>query len=79
MWSRRSRPKACIAELTLVPGKLETVLTREAHCEELAKQHVRSQDFIFLSRGTHYPVALEGALKLKEVSYIHAVVIRRGR
>jgi glucosamine--fructose-6-phosphate aminotransferase (isomerizing) len=64
--------KACIAELTLVPGKLETLLTREEHCEELAKQYVHSQDFLFLGRGIHYPVALEGALKLKEVSYIHA-------
>ena len=64
--------KACIAELTLVPGKLETLLTREEHYEELAKPHGRSQDFIFLGRGIHYLVAPEGALKLREVSYIHA-------
>ena len=38
----------------------------------MAKQYVRSQDFLFLGRGIHYPIALEGALKLKEVSYIHA-------
>jgi glucosamine--fructose-6-phosphate aminotransferase (isomerizing) len=61
-----------ITELTLVPGKLETLLTHEEDCEELAKQYVRSQDFLFLGRGIHYPVALEGALKLKEISYIHA-------
>ncbi len=61
-----------IAELTRLPGKLETILTREEECEELAKQYVRSQDFLFLGRGIHYPVALEGALKLKEISYIHA-------
>jgi len=41
-------------------------------CEELAKQYVRAQDFLFLGRGIHYPIALEGALKLKEISYIHA-------
>jgi glucosamine--fructose-6-phosphate aminotransferase (isomerizing) len=61
-----------IQELTLVPGKLETLLTHEEDCEELAKEYVRSQDFLFLGRGIHYPVALEGALKLKEISYIHA-------
>jgi glucosamine--fructose-6-phosphate aminotransferase (isomerizing) len=61
-----------ITELTLIPGKLETLLTHEEDCEELAKEYVRSQDFLFLGRGIHYPVALEGALKLKEISYIHA-------
>jgi glucosamine--fructose-6-phosphate aminotransferase (isomerizing) len=61
-----------ITELTLVPGKLETLLTHEEECEELAREYVRSQDFLFLGRGIHYPVALEGALKLKEISYIHA-------
>jgi glucosamine--fructose-6-phosphate aminotransferase (isomerizing) len=61
-----------ITERTLVPGKLETLLTHEEDCEELAKEYVRSQDFLFLGRGIHYPVALEGALKLKEISYIHA-------
>jgi glucosamine--fructose-6-phosphate aminotransferase (isomerizing) len=61
-----------ITELTRVPGKLESLLTREEDCEELAKQYVRAQDFLFLGRGIHYPVALEGALKLKEISYIHA-------
>ncbi|HSB76952.1 MAG TPA: glutamine--fructose-6-phosphate transaminase (isomerizing), partial [Terriglobales bacterium] len=61
-----------IHQLTLVPGKLETLLTHEEDCEELAKEYVRSQDFLFLGRGIHYPVALEGALKLKEISYIHA-------
>src|SRR6202011_4280311 len=40
--------------------------------EDLAKEYSRSQDFLFLGRGIHYPIALEGALKLKEISYIHA-------
>jgi glutamine---fructose-6-phosphate transaminase (isomerizing) len=59
-------------ELTRLPGKLEHLLTREQECEELAKEYVRAQDFLFLGRGIHYPIALEGALKLKEISYIHA-------
>ncbi len=61
-----------IDELIKLPGKLENLLTRDAEVEELAKQYSRSQDFLFLARGIHYPIALEGALKLKEISYIHA-------
>jgi glutamine---fructose-6-phosphate transaminase (isomerizing) len=61
-----------VFELTRLPGKLEHVLTQEGACEELAKEYSRAQDFLFLGRGIHYPIALEGALKLKEVSYIHA-------
>ena len=64
--------KAEVHELTRLPGKLEQILTHEEACEELAKQYSRAQDFLFLGRGIHYPIALEGALKLKEVSYIHA-------
>jgi glucosamine--fructose-6-phosphate aminotransferase (isomerizing) len=61
-----------VHELTLIPGKIEHLLTHDRACEDLAKQYVRAQDFLFLGRGIHYPIALEGALKLKEVSYIHA-------
>jgi glucosamine--fructose-6-phosphate aminotransferase (isomerizing) len=61
-----------VHELTLLPGKIEHLLTHDQTCEDLAKQYVRAQDFLFLGRGIHYPIALEGALKLKEVSYIHA-------
>jgi glutamine---fructose-6-phosphate transaminase (isomerizing) len=64
--------KDLVHELTRIPGKLEHLLTHEEDCEDLAKQYVRSQDFLFLGRGIHYPIALEGALKLKEISYIHA-------
>jgi glutamine---fructose-6-phosphate transaminase (isomerizing) len=64
--------RAAVHELTRIPGKLEHLLTREEECEDLAKQYVRAQDFLFLGRGIHYPIALEGALKLKEISYIHA-------
>jgi len=61
-----------VQELTRIPGKLEHQLTHEQDCEDLAKEYVRVQDFLFLGRGIHYPIALEGALKLKEISYIHA-------
>ncbi len=64
--------RVAVEELTRIPGKLENILTHDEDCEELAKQYVRSQDFLFLGRGIHYPIALEGALKLKEISYIHA-------
>ena len=61
-----------LAELRMIPGKLETLLGRDQEVEDLAKQFQRAQDFLFLGRGIHYPIALEGALKLKEISYIHA-------
>jgi glutamine---fructose-6-phosphate transaminase (isomerizing) len=61
-----------VQELTRIPGKLEHLLTRDEDCEDLAKEYGRAQDFLFLGRGIHYPIALEGALKLKEISYIHA-------
>ena len=64
--------QAAVQELTHIPGKLEQILTHDEACEELAKTYVRAQDFLFLGRGIHYPIALEGALKLKEISYIHA-------
>ena len=61
-----------ITELVRIPGKLEALLSHDEECEDLAKLYSRSQDFLFLGRGIHYPIALEGALKLKEISYIHA-------
>jgi glutamine---fructose-6-phosphate transaminase (isomerizing) len=63
---------ALVQELMLLPGKLEHVLQQNAHIEELARKLYRATDFLFLGRGVHFPIALEGALKLKEVSYIHA-------
>jgi glucosamine--fructose-6-phosphate aminotransferase (isomerizing) len=64
--------RAAMLELTRIPGKLENILTRDEACDELAKRYQRARDFLFLGRGIHYPIALEGALKLKEISYIHA-------
>ena len=59
-------------ELTRVPHKIEAILQRDPEIEELARQFFRYTDFLYLGRGIHYPIALEGALKLKEISYIHA-------
>jgi len=64
--------KQAIHQLALIPGKLEQILTHDEACAELAKTYIRVHDFLFLGRGIHYPIALEGALKLKEISYIHA-------
>ena len=61
-----------VQELIRLPGKLETVLSRDAIYEDLVKKLFRAQDFLYLGRGVHFPIALEGALKLKEISYIHA-------
>lgn len=60
-------------ELSTIPHKIEHLLkTQEKHIEQLAHKYHRAQDFLYLGRGVHYPIALEGALKLKEISYIHA-------
>ena len=59
-------------ELFLIPGKLEAILTADSQYEDLARMLFKSTDFLYLGRGIHYPIALEGALKLKEISYIHA-------
>ncbi|MGA2895994.1 MAG: glutamine--fructose-6-phosphate transaminase (isomerizing) [Acidobacteriaceae bacterium] len=62
-----------VAELNKIPGKLEEVLRAvDDQCAILARVFSTSNDFLFLGRGIHYPIALEGALKLKEISYIHA-------
>src|SRR6201996_732127 len=64
---------AVVDELSRIPGKIEEVLRqRDAQCRELAKLFASASDFLFLGRGIHFPIALEGALKLKEISYIHA-------
>ncbi len=62
-----------IEELSRIPGKIEEVLrARSAQCEALARDFSTARDFLYLGRGIHFPIALEGALKLKEISYIHA-------
>jgi len=60
------------SELFSLPGKIETVLKLDKEIEILAERFADKQHALFLGRGTHYPIAMEGALKLKEISYIHA-------
>jgi len=61
-----------ITELELIPGKVEKVLQTNKQIEEIAKEFKDVSNFLYLGRGYNFPVALEGALKLKEISYIHA-------
>ena len=51
---------------------MERILEGAKHIEDISKSLFRQRDFLFLARGIHFPIALEGALKLKELSYIHA-------
>src|SRR6266581_657534 len=66
--------RTLMQEFTRIPHKIETVLQADesGFYENLARQFFRYTDFLYLGRGIHYPIALEGALKLKEISYIHA-------
>jgi glucosamine--fructose-6-phosphate aminotransferase (isomerizing) len=65
--------KTLLEGLSLLPGKVSDALAAaDSVCEQLAKTYSTARDFLFLGRGIHYPIALEGALKLKEISYIHA-------
>jgi glucosamine--fructose-6-phosphate aminotransferase (isomerizing) len=59
-------------ELLTLPDKIEQVLARNDEIEKIAKELFKAKDFLYLGRGIHFPIALEGALKLKEISYIHA-------
>ena len=64
--------KKIVQEMSRLPHKMEAVLQRDEEYEALGRQFFRHSDFLYLGRGIHYPIALEGALKLKEISYIHA-------
>lgn len=59
-------------DMERIPDLVQEVLTRTERVQELAKKYAHAKNFLFLGRGINYPVALEGALKLKEISYIHA-------
>ena len=69
---RKEELRRWIEELLALPGKTESALQSSDQCRQLADQFHRSEDFLFLGRAIHYPIAMDGALKLKEVSYIHA-------
>lgn len=64
--------QARLADLLELPRKLEETLELDSYIEELAREFAGARDFLYMGRGNLYPIALEGALKLKEISYIHA-------
>jgi len=64
--------RKALTDLTELPHKMERILENSKRIEDISKGLFRQQDFLFLARGIHFPIALEGALKLKELSYIHA-------
>ncbi|MBW4545343.1 MAG: glutamine--fructose-6-phosphate transaminase (isomerizing) [Symplocastrum torsivum CPER-KK1] len=76
-WQRQSLPASRIKEILVglrqLPAQIELILeSQERYIEELTHEFAETKDFIFLGRGINFPIALEGALKLKEISYIHA-------
>ena len=66
------RGKEIIEALRALPGQVKQILDRASEIEALAEEFKRAQNFLYLGRGYNFPTALEGALKLKEISYIHA-------
>jgi glucosamine--fructose-6-phosphate aminotransferase (isomerizing) len=66
------RGRQLLSDLVALPALVKEALGREKLIERVAKKYGQAQDFLYLGRGINYPVALEGALKLKEISYIHA-------
>lgn len=66
------RERLLARALAVLPEKIEAALTTERLCESLAQKHAHAAGFLFLGRRIHFPVASDGALKLKETSYIHA-------
>ena len=64
--------RALVMELIAIPGLMATALKQSKKIEKVAYDMSKVKDVLFLGRGTSYPMALEGALKLKELSYIHA-------
>lgn len=67
-----TRFRSLLYELEAIPQKIEQVLESDAYIQEIAKIYKDAKNFLYLGRGYGYPIALEGALKLKEISYIHA-------
>ena len=63
---------AMLNELAAVPDKIEAILAKAEEIKEITERYINRENWLFLGRGVNYPVAMEGALKLKEISYIHA-------
>ena len=66
------RGRRLVSDLVALPNQVKEALSREKMVERIAKKYGQARDFLYLGRGVNAPVALEGALKLKEISYIHA-------
>jgi glucosamine--fructose-6-phosphate aminotransferase (isomerizing) len=64
--------KGLLEALLKIPHQVQEVLDLNPHIEALSRKYLNARDFLYLGRGINYPIALEGALKLKEISYIHA-------
>jgi len=69
---RNELPHNLIAEMARLPQLLGNLLDQNSLYEKLAQKYSKHEDFLYLGRGLNYPLAMEGALKLKEISYIHA-------
>ncbi|MCC7383580.1 MAG: glutamine--fructose-6-phosphate transaminase (isomerizing) [Deltaproteobacteria bacterium] len=69
---KKEAAQELLVSLREIPKQVESVLKREAQVIAIARRYAKARDFLFLGRGPSYPIALEGALKLKEISYIHA-------
>jgi glucosamine--fructose-6-phosphate aminotransferase (isomerizing) len=67
-----AKAQSMITSLKKVPALLEETLKLNSYTESIAKKYMHARDFLYLGRGKNFPIALEGALKLKEISYIHA-------
>lgn len=66
------KEKSLIKDLVKLPRQIEKIVEKDSHIRTIAHQYMNYRDFLYLGRGINYPIALEGALKLKEISYIHA-------
>jgi len=64
--------RVVVREMKQLPEKIQKILDNHTHIEKIAREYYKQCNFLYLGRGFNYPVAMEGALKLKEISYIHA-------
>jgi len=71
-WLGADSARGLLEQLSTVPAQIESILNREATLITIARRYSKSSSFLYLGRGPTFPIALEGALKLKEISYIHA-------
>src|SRR5207237_9296865 len=80
-WNGRmslERRQELVASLRALPDQVRGILDRDQEIKALAHRYSRYRNFLYTGRGLGYPVALEGALKLKEISYVHAVGVTGG-